>query len=493
MSAWSKRQLKCDHEKPIFITILPWDIGPVMFCSRIAAGLAGILVLVLTGCSYLDAGVDAGKSFLGLGDNHGISVAGHGLVVGDEPLAVQTGANILAQGGSAADAATAIYFALAATYPVAAGLGGGGLCAVHDAASGKNESIDFLARDAAGRGAFGVPGNVRGFSVLQETYGRLPWERDVAPGEGYATAGFTISQALETRLRASQNAIRLDANLAAEFLSEFGLVKPEGSLVANADLGATLSAIRRFGPDGLYRGATADKLLAYSSAQGGALTAGELAGYPVGRGAPDAIVIGDQTVYLPPTNVGAGAFARALLARLVDGQGQVIAGPNPANATAVATKAALDQFGIASLPRDLGATGFAATDNYGQAVACAVTMNGPFGSGHTATGTGITLARAPSEDKNGLSGAFLTPVVATSTGDGTLSLVGAGAGGPNGTAAIAYAVVRLALGDDITQPGHLHSTGIAPYDTINVIACQSDTCVALPDPGAHGLGAQASQ
>jgi gamma-glutamyltranspeptidase/glutathione hydrolase len=466
-----------------------------MVCSRFAASMAVVLIVALTGCSYLGLGDSTstpavGLGFLGLSGNNARAV-GRGLVVGDEPLAVQTGANVLTLGGSAADAATAMYFALAATYPVTAGLGGGGLCVVHDATAGKNEAIDFLVRNAVGGGAFGVPGNVRGFSVLQASYGRLPWQRDVAPGEGYAAAGFAISQALETRLRESQDTIRLDANLAAEFLDESGQVRPEGALVTNTDLGATLAAVRGFGPDSLYRGATANKLVSYSSAQGGAFTSVELAGYPVGREAPATVVIGDQTAYLPPVTLGAGAFARALLAHLVDGQGQIITGANPANAVAVATKVTLEQFGLGALPRDLGATGFAAADSYGQAVACAVTMNGPFGSGHTAAGTGVTLARAPSAEQTGLSGAFLTPIIATS--DGALSLAGAGAGGPNGTAAIVYAQIRLALGDDITQPGHLHSTGLAPYDTINAVACQSGACAALPDPAAHGLGAEAPQ
>jgi len=165
---------------------------------------------------------------------------------------------------------------------------------------------------------------------------------------------------------------------------------------------------------------------------------------------------------------------------------------NLTGSVATATKATLDKFNIASLPRDLGATGFAATDDTGQSVACAVTMNGPFGSGHTAEGTGVTLAKAPSSGQAGLSAAFLTPVVATGSG-GSLSLVGAGAGGPNGTAAIAYALIKLSAGQDITKPGELHSTGIAPYDTVNVIACPDGVCAAIPDPGANGLSAAGGQ
>jgi gamma-glutamyltranspeptidase/glutathione hydrolase len=150
----------------------------------------------------------------------------------------------------------------------------------------------------------------------------------------------------------------------------------------------------------------------------------------------------------------------------------------------------MDAFGLGALPKDLGATGFAAEDVDGLAAACAVTMNGPFGTAHTANGTGVTLATAPNSAQTGLAAAFLTPVVATNS-DHTTSLAAAGAGGPNGTAAIVLALLQLATGTDITTPGILHSTGIAPYDTMNVIGCRNGICTALPDPGAHGLGAAA--
>jgi gamma-glutamyltranspeptidase/glutathione hydrolase len=456
----------------------------VEFMLRIhrLAGVAGLVFL--TSCS---SGSDRGQSF---GNDQGMSFGG-GFVVGDEPLAVQSAASILTQGGSAADAATAMYFTLAVTYPVAAGLGGGGVCVVHDPSSGQNESFDFLARDASGGGAFAVPGSVRGFASLQSVYGRLPWQRDVSPGEGYAATGFPVSRALAARLVSGQDVIRLDAGLAAEFIDESGKIKSSGAVVSNPALAETLSAIRVEGPNGFYRGTIAQMIAAYASAQGGAITSAELDAYMANRAPASVIPLGNEVGYMPPPRVGAGNFAAALLSNLVDAQGIVAADENPAAATAAATKATLDKFGIASLPKDLGATGFAAVDSTGQAVACAVTMNGPFGSGHTAQGTGVTLAPAPSSGQAGLSAAFLTPVVATQGQGGAVSLAGAGAGGPNGTAAIAYALVKLAHGEDLTQQGALRSTGIAPFDTINAITCQDGRCATLPDPAANGLGAAA--
>ena len=99
---------------------------------------------------------------------------------------------------------------------------------------------------------------------------------------------------------------------------------------------------------------------------------------------------------------------------------------------------------------------------------------------------GVLLANAP-VSPSGIAGAFLTPVIARDAG-GKVAMAGAGAGGPNGTAAIAYVLLRLADGQSIDRPGDLRSTGAAPAVTVNVISC-SGLCVALPDPGGHGLGA----
>lgn len=451
-----------------------------MLRSRFLVCVSGLLLL--SACS-----LDISGAF---GPDNGAGSGAHAgsLVVGDEPFAVKSGAAIVAQGGSAVDAVTATYFTLAVTYPAAAGLGGGGICIVHDAVTGQNEEFDFLARDASGGGAYAVPGNVRGFALMQSAYGAVPWQRDISPGEGYAATGFPISRALAVRLKASQDVIRLDASLAAEFMDESGATKPEGAVVVNPELALTMASLRVGGPNGFYRGPVGARLIAYSQTQGGGIAVSDFTGYNASRGTPQAMQMRSAFVYLPSQRTGAGAFAGNLFEELNRALATESGSSDLQASVLYAVKQSLQKYAVTGLPADLGATGFAAIDGNGQAAACAVTMNGPFGSGHSATGTGVTLAHAPSAGQAGLAAAFLTPVIATQGGSTAVSLVGASAGGPNGTALIGYALARLANGEALSSSADIRASAVT-FDTVNAIACQNNVCVALPDPGANGMGA----
>ncbi|MGH6888709.1 MAG: gamma-glutamyltransferase [Rhizomicrobium sp.] len=414
-------------------------------------------------------------------------VPGRGYVVADEPQAAQVGADILAHGGNAADAITATYLALSVTYPVAAGLGGGGVCVVR--AGQKSASFDFQAREAGG--PYAVPGNVSGFSMLQAIYGRLPWQRVVAPAESFAAAGFGISHGLEVRLADSSSIVRLDATLSSEFLNESGEIRPVGSQVTAPALAQTLARIRTQGPEVFYRGRPANQIVSYSGAQGGGITAADLESYAADRSAPLIVRVAGLDVYLPAASTGAGRYASAILSHLVGAQGRVeVSGSKLAPLVFSAAKGGLLANDTASPPPDLGSTGFAAVDGQGMAVACGVTMNGPFGSGHTVAPTGVTLANAPNIGRLGLSNTFLTPLVAMS--DGQLLLAGTGTGGPEGSAGILLTMLQAAGGENIIEPGILRGTGHEPLETVNIIGCRSDICVAVADPRSYGLGAAAN-
>ncbi|MBV9548412.1 MAG: gamma-glutamyltransferase [Alphaproteobacteria bacterium] len=413
------------------------------------------------------------------GQTDTIQVAGaRQLAVGDEPFAVNAAVSVLAQGGNAVDAATALFFALSVTYPVAAGPGGGGLCIARDP-SGVVGEFDFLPRAANRGGAYGVPMAVRGFYDMQKRLGSMPWQRTVSPAEAMADVGFPMSQALATRLRGTENIIRLDAALAAEFLDQSGQLKKAGTTLTNPALARTLSVIRQEGADG-FAAKIGGSLIAYAAGQGGALGPDDFAAARTRQVAPSRRVVGGMNVSYPAVGTGAGAFSNSLLSRA--------AASTPANAAAnalAAVRQALAGFGVASVPADFGSTAFAVTDGTGGTVACAVTMNGPFGSGRTATGTGVVLAASPTGPA-GLASAFLMPLLGQ--GGGNALFAGAAAGGPNGSAALTSVLLRMAGGASVASANDIRTTGAAPRDTINLIACQS-ACVALPDPGASGLGA----
>lgn len=410
--------------------------------------------------------------------------AAAGIVVGDEPLAVQAGANVLGAGGTAADAATATYFTLAVTYPVAAGLGGGGICLMRGANQERVESIDFLPRNARSGGPFAVPGNVRGFALLHTLHGKLPWQSLVAKGERLATLGFPMSRALAQRVADGANIVRLDAGLAKVFMDESGRMHREGDVLHNMALGESLSLIRTMGPSALYGGKLGASVASYASQQRGVIAPDELANYASTQAAAQVAAIGGEAVYLPSARTGSGRLSAQVVRDLSGHDVASIASPD----VTVAVNSALRGFGVSGLPNDLGATGFAAVDSDGQAVACAVTMSGPFGSGRTVEGTGITLATAPSSSNAGLAVAFLTPVIASEGEGGALTMVGAGAGGPDATAAILYAVAARAHDETvqgIRSPDMRHS--------VNVIGCASNGCAATPGSAASGMSAVAGQ
>ena len=138
------------------------------------------------------------------------------MVASSEPLASQAGAEILQAGGNAVDAAVAVGFALAVTFPQAGNLGGGGFMLIR-MASGDAIVVDYreqapaaatraMYQDAQGNlipgastvgaRAAGVPGTVMGLALAEEKYGRLGLARVMAPAIRLARNGFPVSYSL---------------------------------------------------------------------------------------------------------------------------------------------------------------------------------------------------------------------------------------------------------------------------------------------------------
>ncbi len=221
-----------------------------------------------------------------------------GVVVCVDDLAAHVGARILSRGGNAVDAAVAVGFALAVTYPQAGNLGGGGFMVIR-LPDGKLTSIDyrekaprastpgmFLNRDGTvdeekrdlGFLCSGVPGTVAGLYLAHRRYGRIPWRELVQPAVDLAGKGF-----------------RVDADLAAAFEKHWDKLKrfettlraygsrgaPPGAddILVQPDLTATLIRIRDSGMGEFYRGKTASELVRAVAEGGGIMTAVDLASY----------------------------------------------------------------------------------------------------------------------------------------------------------------------------------------------------------------------
>ncbi len=140
--------------------------------------------------------------------------ASPGVVVSVSPPATRIGEAILARGGNAVDAAVAVGFALAVTWPEAGNIGGGGFMLVRPAGA-KSVPVMIDYRETAPASAtkdlfvknrrtahltVGVPGSVAGLFLAQKKYGKLPW-KDLVLARRHAGRG---------RLRHRRGAGRLD-------------------------------------------------------------------------------------------------------------------------------------------------------------------------------------------------------------------------------------------------------------------------------------------
>jgi gamma-glutamyltranspeptidase / glutathione hydrolase len=225
--------------------------------------------------------------------NAGSVTPGPAAVAAPDCYGADTAAEILAAGGNAVDAAVAVAFTLAVTYPEAGNIGGGGFATLF--VNGSSYFLDYRERapasasanmylDAAGdvvpdastigAGSAGVPGTVAGLWQLHRRFGSLAWGDLLAPAIRYAREGFRVSCIL-TALR-DQRAAKLDRR--TNFLAYFGALETDAT-VRQPELEATLQRIADAGPDGFYAGRTADLIVAEMESSHGHITRADLGAY----------------------------------------------------------------------------------------------------------------------------------------------------------------------------------------------------------------------
>ena len=425
-----------------------------------------------------------------------------GVVLADEPRASLVGRDILERGGSAADAAVATYFALSVTYPVAASLGGGGVCLAFSQKQGTVEALDFTARAAAAGGPVAVPGNVRGMALLHARQGRLRWGELLAPAENLAATGIQISRALGARLA---SAGYRDSALAARLSGPDGQPLAEGGWLKQFPLAVALGQIRSRGASSLYGSSGARQFAEAVQKAGGAVTAEDMRQYRPTVAEAAVTEFGDQRLHLVSADTRAGAFAAALWQALA---AEPAAGLTAERVRTIAHTVAASQSGAGDGQTDYGSTSFVAVDGQANAVACAVTMNRPFGAGRLAADTGILLASPPNGGPatggpvggpvGGLVGgdAFLAPVLIVNPHTKDLYYAAAGAGGPEGAGA-ALQLARRVGNEGQTLAGALAASASGAVSPVNVFACaeglspDGGRCALGVEPHGFGLGLEA--
>ena len=359
---------------------------------------------------------------------------------------------IFKEGGNAVDAAVAIAFTLAVTYPEAGNIGGGGFMTLY--VNGKPYFIDYRERapQAATRNMYlddqgnvikgkslygyyaaGVPGTVAGMWEAQHRFGKLKWKQVLAPAIKYARDGFEVDAQLAKRREDAEKDFAGKTN----FDTYFGNLK-EGVNFKQPDLAAVLTRIANQGAREFYNGKTAD-LIASAMKGHGLITKRDLQDYrAVWRQPVQADWNGYRVITAPPpssggiglvqllkmkadlkndfTNVdlnspqyihliseiekrvfadraqylGDPDFYKVPVAQLTD-DAYIAKRASEVNPSAPSdTKSVVAGLGM-SMPEKAETTHFSVVDKWGNAVSNTYTINGYFGSGVVAEGTGIVL------------------------------------------------------------------------------------------------------
>lgn len=359
---------------------------------------------------------------------------------------------IFKEGGNAVDAAVAIAFTLAVTYPEAGNIGGGGFMTLY--VNGKPYFIDYRERaplaatrtmylddqgneikgkSLVGYYAVGVPGTVAGMWEAQHRFGRLTWKQVLAPAIRYARDGFVVDELLMQRRDAAAKEFEGKTN----FDTYFGGMKA-GETFRQPDLAAVLTRIANNGAKEFYDGKTAD-LIAASMRGHGLITKRDLHDYrAVWRQPIEAKWNGYEVITAPPPSSGGVGLVQLLkmkadlkqdfngvdldsaqyihlLAeiekRVFADRAQYLGDPdfykvpvaqltddaylakraaevNPN--TPSDTKSVVPGLGT-SMPEKAETTHFSVVDKWGNAVSNTYTINGYFGSGVVVQGAGIVL------------------------------------------------------------------------------------------------------
>lgn len=307
-----------------------------------------------------------------------------GGVTADEPRAATVARDMLSAGGTAVDAAVAVFFTMAVTRPSVAGLGSSGQCLVYNDDTKRVDALDFTA-------AAGVPTAPRAMFAMHAKYGRLRWETVLGASETLARFGAPVSRGFARDLNAAANTIAQSPDLARIYRQADGSLPGEGAFLQQLDLATTIGVLRR-APGDLYVGAFARQYAEAAHGKGFPVTTETMRGYAPQWGQTIQVQHGLLTTHFPPGP--GGAYAARVWGDLA-AQGGYDKAPANGKTAAIADSAlrALPP-GLTQTPpgRPPAGVSFVVADRYSATVACAYSMGRPFGTGQVVPGTGIIPA-----------------------------------------------------------------------------------------------------
>jgi gamma-glutamyltranspeptidase/glutathione hydrolase len=254
-------------------------------------------------------------------------ISQHGIVATSQTLASQAGAQVLAMGGSAVDAAIAANAVMGVVEPMSNGVGGDLFAIVWDAKakkltginasgwSGESFTMDsvkskgFYRIPESGIHSVTVPGCVAGWSSLHQRFGRLRWADLMRPAIYYASEGFPVTEWIAGHWQAAAFTVRGQEGAPELFLPN-GSAPKVGEVYRNPQLAKAMTLIARGGTRAFYHGEIARAIVKTSEKLSGTLTLEDLSAYEAEWVDPISTTYRGWTIYeLPPNGQGVAALA----------------------------------------------------------------------------------------------------------------------------------------------------------------------------------------
>jgi len=261
-----------------------------------------------------------------------------GMVVSNHPLASAAGAEMLAAGGNAIDAAIATLFALTVVEPMMVGIIGGGMAHIR-LADGSHRFIDGQStvplavrpdtyrskpgsahdvfdtvdnENLNGPKAVATPGSLKAWCETLRRFGTMSLADVMQPAIRHASRGYAATPYLHECITDGAAEMRKDKAISAIYLPN-GLPLKAGERVVQSEYAETLTYISQHGEKALYHGPLGDILVDYMKAHGGFITRDDLTSYKTVERAPIRADYRGWEILGPPPPAASGVHIAQML------------------------------------------------------------------------------------------------------------------------------------------------------------------------------------